>query len=169
MGNPKLKWTPEEEDALREGVNKHGVSKWQVILKDPQFRHILYSRSNIDLKDKWRNMNHAKSRPKQNPKSAIQPQKSKEAQVVGEDEAGAGADRLKIEKQEKVISSSGEMEEEVLAELIAELRNNNDPEHAQYCKDLEILLEDDQKADEILAYANEIMDRPLDNYECSDL
>ncbi len=50
MGNPKLKWTPEEEDALREGVNKHGVSKWQVILKDPQFRHILYSRSNIDLK-----------------------------------------------------------------------------------------------------------------------
>ena len=50
MGKTKLKWTPEEEKALREGVNKHGVSKWKVILKDSQFRHILRSRSNIDLK-----------------------------------------------------------------------------------------------------------------------
>ncbi|KAD7476884.1 hypothetical protein E3N88_00020 [Mikania micrantha] len=56
MGNPKQKWTPEEEEALRAGVAKHGTGKWKNIQKDPEFNHFLYSRSNIDLKDKWRNM-----------------------------------------------------------------------------------------------------------------
>jgi myb proto-oncogene protein len=56
MGNPKQKWTAEEEDALRAGVIKHGTGKWKNIQKDPEFNHYLYSRSNIDLKDKWRNM-----------------------------------------------------------------------------------------------------------------
>ncbi|XP_052180850.1 telomere repeat-binding factor 4-like isoform X2 [Diospyros lotus] len=56
MGNPKQKWTAEEEEALRAGVAKHGAGKWKNIQKDPEFNHLLYSRSNIDLKDKWRNM-----------------------------------------------------------------------------------------------------------------
>ncbi|KAL9149745.1 hypothetical protein ABFS82_12G125600 [Erythranthe guttata] len=56
MGNPKLKWTPEEEKALRDGVARHGVGKWKSILSDPLFNHLLFARSNIDLKDKWRNM-----------------------------------------------------------------------------------------------------------------
>ncbi|XP_071706336.1 telomere repeat-binding factor 4 [Rutidosis leptorrhynchoides] len=56
MGNPKQKWTPEEEEALRAGIAKHGTGKWKNIQKDPEFNHLLYSRSNIDLKDKWRNM-----------------------------------------------------------------------------------------------------------------
>ncbi|CAL5437987.1 unnamed protein product [Camellia sinensis] len=56
MGNPKQKWTSEEEEALRAGVAKHGTGKWKNIQKDPEFNHFLYSRSNIDLKDKWRNM-----------------------------------------------------------------------------------------------------------------
>lgn len=56
MGNPKQKWTTEEEDALRAGVLKHGTGKWKNIQKDPEFNHLLYNRSNIDLKDKWRNM-----------------------------------------------------------------------------------------------------------------
>ncbi|XP_058213628.1 telomere repeat-binding factor 4-like [Rhododendron vialii] len=56
MGNPKQKWTAEEEEALRAGVAKHGTGKWKNIQKDPEFNHFLYSRSNIDLKDKWRNM-----------------------------------------------------------------------------------------------------------------
>ncbi|CAI8607980.1 unnamed protein product [Vicia faba] len=57
MGNQKLKWTQEEEDALIAGIDKHGTGKWKTILVDPQFAHLLTSRSNIDLKDKWRNMN----------------------------------------------------------------------------------------------------------------
>ncbi|KAG7018274.1 Telomere repeat-binding factor 4 [Cucurbita argyrosperma subsp. argyrosperma] len=56
MGNQKLKWTSEEEEALLAGVNKHGPGKWKNILKDPEFAPSLTHRSNIDLKDKWRNL-----------------------------------------------------------------------------------------------------------------
>ncbi|OAY27100.1 telomere repeat-binding factor 4 [Manihot esculenta] len=57
MGNPKQKWTSEEEEALKAGVAKHGTGKWKNIQKDPEFNPFLFARSNIDLKDKWRNMN----------------------------------------------------------------------------------------------------------------
>ncbi|GAB2252300.1 hypothetical protein Droror1_Dr00005147 [Drosera rotundifolia] len=57
MGAPKQKWTAEEEAALRAGVHKHGPGKWQTILRDPEFSDILCSRSNVDAKDKWRNIN----------------------------------------------------------------------------------------------------------------
>ncbi|KAI3987768.1 hypothetical protein MKX01_028502 [Papaver californicum] len=56
MGAPKQKWTAEEEEALIAGINKHGAGKWKNIQKDPEYTHILAARSNIDLKDKWRNM-----------------------------------------------------------------------------------------------------------------
>ncbi|XP_059293504.1 telomere repeat-binding factor 1-like isoform X2 [Lycium ferocissimum] len=56
MGAPKQKWTSEEEAALKAGVAKYGVGKWSTIIKDPEFSDILRSRSNVDLKDKWRNL-----------------------------------------------------------------------------------------------------------------
>ncbi|PNY05784.1 telomere repeat-binding factor 1-like protein, partial [Trifolium pratense] len=56
MGAPKQKWSAEEEAALKAGVVKHGVGKWRTILKDPEFNCVLYIRSNVDLKDKWRNL-----------------------------------------------------------------------------------------------------------------
>ncbi|KAG0466135.1 hypothetical protein HPP92_017715 [Vanilla planifolia] len=56
MGAPKQKWTAEEETALKAGVVKHGAGKWRTILKDPEFSSVLSLRSNVDLKDKWRNM-----------------------------------------------------------------------------------------------------------------
>ncbi|XP_059647893.1 telomere repeat-binding factor 1-like [Cornus florida] len=56
MGAPKQKWTSEEEAALKAGIVKHGAGKWRTILKDPEFSGILYLRSNVDLKDKWRNL-----------------------------------------------------------------------------------------------------------------
>ncbi|KAG9146893.1 hypothetical protein Leryth_005188 [Lithospermum erythrorhizon] len=56
MGAPKQKWTPEEAAALKSGVIKHGAGKWRTILKDPEFNSTLCQRSNVDLKDKWRNM-----------------------------------------------------------------------------------------------------------------
>lgn len=56
MGAPKQKWTSEEEGALRAGVEKYGAGKWRTIQKDPEFGHCLATRSNVDLKDKWRNM-----------------------------------------------------------------------------------------------------------------
>ncbi|KAL5187481.1 Telomere repeat-binding factor 2 [Glycine soja] len=57
MGAPKQKWTAEEEAALKAGVLKHGAGKWRTILTDPEFSAILRMRSNVDLKDKWRNIN----------------------------------------------------------------------------------------------------------------
>jgi len=56
MGAPKQKWTHEEEAALRAGVEKYGPGKWRAILRDPILSSCLSSRSNVDLKDKWRNM-----------------------------------------------------------------------------------------------------------------
>lgn len=57
MGAPKQKWTKEEEAALRAGIEKYGPGKWSAILKDPALSCYLASRSNVDLKDKWRNIN----------------------------------------------------------------------------------------------------------------
>lgn len=57
MGAPKQKWTAEEEAALKAGVRKHGTGKWRTILSDPEFSDVLRLRSNVDLKDKWRNIN----------------------------------------------------------------------------------------------------------------
>ncbi|CAN1343005.1 Telomere repeat-binding factor 2 [Linum perenne] len=57
MGAPKQKWTAEEEAALKAGVVKHGTGKWRTILMDPEFSSVLRLRSNVDLKDKWRNIN----------------------------------------------------------------------------------------------------------------
>ncbi|CAL1380867.1 unnamed protein product [Linum trigynum] len=57
MGAPKQKWTAEEEAALKAGVVKHGTGKWRTILMDPEFSAVLQLRSNVDLKDKWRNIN----------------------------------------------------------------------------------------------------------------
>jgi len=56
MGAPKQRWTPEEEAALKAGVAKHGPGKWRTILRDPDFSTLLRLRSNVDLKDKWRNL-----------------------------------------------------------------------------------------------------------------
>ena len=33
-----LKFTKEEDDFLREGINKHGFGQWTAILRDPDFR-----------------------------------------------------------------------------------------------------------------------------------
>ncbi|XWS72203.1 hypothetical protein CRYUN_Cryun02cG0020100 [Craigia yunnanensis] len=57
MGNPKQKWTAEEEEALRAGVAKYGKGNWKSIQRDPELSPFLFTRSNIDLKDKWRNLN----------------------------------------------------------------------------------------------------------------
>mmetsp|Transcript_9988 Transcript_9988/g.34472 ORF Transcript_9988/g.34472 Transcript_9988/m.34472 type:complete len:346 (-) Transcript_9988:1956-2993(-) len=56
MGVSKKRWTEDEERALREGVEKHGTGRWKHIKTDNDFSEILSLRSNVDLKDKWRNI-----------------------------------------------------------------------------------------------------------------
>lgn len=47
-------WTEVEKDALVRGVDRYGLGKWQMIKRDPEFREALQTRTNVDLKDKWR-------------------------------------------------------------------------------------------------------------------
>ncbi|KAG8380113.1 hypothetical protein BUALT_Bualt07G0159900 [Buddleja alternifolia] len=56
MRNHKLKWTAAEIEALTAGVAKYGTGRWMNILTDSEFASKLANRSNVHLKDKWRNM-----------------------------------------------------------------------------------------------------------------
>ena len=49
----KERWTPEETALLKEGVELFGVGQWLKIKK--HFGQHLQNRSNVDLKDRWRN------------------------------------------------------------------------------------------------------------------
>jgi len=51
----KEKWTEQENQALRQGVELFGTGKWFQIKQDPRFADVLQKRTNIDLKDRWRN------------------------------------------------------------------------------------------------------------------
>ncbi|KAK3440191.1 hypothetical protein EUGRSUZ_B00490 [Eucalyptus grandis] len=55
-GRRKVKrWSLEEEETLRNGVQRFGKGNWKLILHC--YRHIFEERTEVDLKDKWRNMN----------------------------------------------------------------------------------------------------------------
>ena len=49
----RVKWTAEEEQELTRGVQKYGAGAWRQILDTHSFHA---HRTNVDLKDKWRNM-----------------------------------------------------------------------------------------------------------------
>lgn len=51
----RIYWTSEEVQALIAGVKKHGAGKWAVILADNSLK-FNRRRTNVDLKDKWRNL-----------------------------------------------------------------------------------------------------------------
>lgn len=51
----RVPWTLEEADNLEAGVRKHGEGRWSDILADPEL-YFNESRTQVDLKDKWRNM-----------------------------------------------------------------------------------------------------------------
>ncbi|XP_024439880.2 uncharacterized protein LOC7464725 isoform X2 [Populus trichocarpa] len=48
------RWSLEEEDALREAVKKYGKGNWKLIWNSR--RDVFQERTEVDLKDKWRNM-----------------------------------------------------------------------------------------------------------------
>ncbi|KAJ6433315.1 hypothetical protein OIU84_017082 [Salix udensis] len=48
------RWSQEEEDALRESVKKYGKGNWKLIWNSK--RSVFQERTEVDLKDKWRNM-----------------------------------------------------------------------------------------------------------------
>ncbi|KAH6817200.1 hypothetical protein C2S51_000803 [Perilla frutescens var. frutescens] len=106
MGNPKQKWTAEEEEALRAGVAKHGAGKWKNIQRDPEFNHLLFARSNIDLKDKWRNLSVANG---QGPRD-----KSKAAKAKGNPADSPAAPRPIAQTSASVAPSSKDASKDVV-------------------------------------------------------
>lgn len=52
---PRVRWTAEEEEVFIAAVAKYGPGKWASILWDPEFQ-LLSKRTNVNLKDKYRNM-----------------------------------------------------------------------------------------------------------------
>ncbi len=59
MHRKRIFWTAGEEEDLEIGVERHGEGHWSAILSDPNLRFHA-SRTQVDLKDKWRNMKHYK-------------------------------------------------------------------------------------------------------------
>jgi hypothetical protein len=55
----RVMWSLDEENALIEGVEMHGF-QWKSILDDPRLADRFAGRSNVDLKDKYRNIMKAK-------------------------------------------------------------------------------------------------------------
>ncbi|GAB2264228.1 hypothetical protein Droror1_Dr00026362 [Drosera rotundifolia] len=55
MRRKRKKWTPVEEDTLVEGIKRFGEGNWKVI--NLAYRDVFVDRTDVDLKDKWRNMN----------------------------------------------------------------------------------------------------------------
>ena len=49
MGAQKVRWTEDEEAALKKGVDKHGVGRWKYIKLDLEFKDILENRSNGEI------------------------------------------------------------------------------------------------------------------------
>lgn len=47
-------WTPEEMASLIQGIKRYGVGKWADIREDPRYK--LKHKTNVQIKDKWRNM-----------------------------------------------------------------------------------------------------------------
>ncbi|KAL9233521.1 hypothetical protein vseg_008507 [Gypsophila vaccaria] len=52
----RKRWTLTEEDALREAVLKYGRGNWKFMLLDAKYAEVFKCRTEVDLKDKWRNM-----------------------------------------------------------------------------------------------------------------
>ncbi|XP_074292367.1 uncharacterized protein LOC141619237 isoform X2 [Silene latifolia] len=52
----RKRWTPLEEQTLRDGVLKYGRGNWKTIILDPECAKVFQGRTEVDLKDKWRNL-----------------------------------------------------------------------------------------------------------------
>jgi hypothetical protein len=61
----RLAWTAQEEAALVRGVQQFGEGCWSRIVGDSELGKYLASRTNVDLKDKWRSLS-KESKAKQN-------------------------------------------------------------------------------------------------------
>lgn len=52
----RMPWTKNDELKLQQAVKRYGIGNWRKILENCNFDN---KRTNVDIKDKWRNMNKA--------------------------------------------------------------------------------------------------------------
>nr|AKV71973.1 single MYB histone protein [Rehmannia glutinosa] len=155
MGAPKQKWTSEEEAALKAGIRKYGIGKWSTILKDPEFSTVLRSRSNVDLKDKWRNLNcmtnglgsrHRARVSKSNQPTVKQDEDTsvrsviveKDSEVLDGSSLASSSDISQVAGSRKQISSHDCRLDDLILEAITKLkepRGSSRPAIAQYIGD----------------------------------
>jgi len=123
MGALKQKWTGEEEAALKAGVVKHGAGKWRNILKDPEFNIILCNRSNVDLKDKWRNLTGTKTSGTRKKKENIVHEKNlPPPKVENNNQDSSGISRL----DHGIASTSTKIREETRNDSPKAIERNDD-------------------------------------------
>ena len=59
----RMRWTKEETDILKAGVQRHGRGSWAAILRDPESAFLRErGRTQVNLKDRWRNLQLGRSR-----------------------------------------------------------------------------------------------------------
>ncbi|KAG7387301.1 hypothetical protein PHYPSEUDO_014480 [Phytophthora pseudosyringae] len=68
-------WSADEEEFLRRGVDKYGVGKWKKILLDGSDVFSSH-RTNVDLKDKWKNLSRNTTRKRRRPPGTSNPPES---------------------------------------------------------------------------------------------
>ena len=56
LRRPKITWREQEINALKNGVKKHGKGKWALIHAQYHDVFKILGRTQVDLKDKWRNL-----------------------------------------------------------------------------------------------------------------
>jgi Myb-like DNA-binding domain len=90
-----LAWMPDEEEALRLGVEAHGDGNWSFILNDERFGKRLKMRDGNAMKDKWRKMSQAGD-PKDKPaRRQSEPAAAERAHPAGDAAAGPQSERAR--------------------------------------------------------------------------
>lgn len=115
----RVNWSPEEVNALKQGIQKWGPGKWAVILRDyaDEFHE---SRISVDLKDKWRNIFPVPG------KKGKKKRKRAEMEMINEDEAAAKRAKFAFSRADDpfphaaILASSPEEADALMAEAQAE-------------------------------------------------
>ena len=90
-----LAWMPDEEEALRLGVEAHGDGNWSFILNDERFGKRLKMRDGNAMKEKWRKMSQAGD-PKDTPaRRQSEPAAAERAHPAGDAAAGPQSERAR--------------------------------------------------------------------------
>ncbi|KAI9997094.1 hypothetical protein PInf_000527 [Phytophthora infestans] len=136
-------WSAEEEEFLRRGVEKYGIGKWKKILIDGNDVFSSH-RTNVDLKDKWKNMCRIPSRKRRRkPDTASEPEEEREPREIRETASSEhsssrprrfAAAKTKTRTTKKLINADADQARQVKLKLSTD---KSSPEFAEVNVDLD--------------------------------